>query len=284
MIGRRQQALALLLVVWAPALGAQDSEGSSSLRPGNSAIVISIPHGGRLAPAHVADRREGVLGEDANTADLGERLCQSIHKATGLEPALILCHWQRRKVDMNREVKEAAQGDPHAQAAWQRYHQSVHNALQEAIQRHGRALLIDLHGQSHPQQRVELGYLHDASEYAAVPAIAAGSAALLTALHPNLDYDAFLHGPLSFGASLEARGFPATPSPREPRPSLPYFRGGYTLRRHATAGAMVLGIQIEANRNRLRDTPESRQRFADAATQSLLEFLPRWLKLPLKQP
>jgi hypothetical protein len=44
---------------------------------------------------------------------------------------------------------------------------------------------------------------------------------------------------------------------------------------------MVAGLQIEANRVRLRDTPEGRQRFAEALVSALEVYLPRFLKMKL---
>ena len=41
----------------------------------------------------------------------------------------------------------------------------------------------------------------------------------------------------------------------------------------------VVGVQIEANRNRLRDSAEGRQRFAEALAEAMLDYLPRWLLL-----
>jgi N-formylglutamate amidohydrolase len=258
------------------------TETSCQLQSGNAPVVICVPHGGRLKPVHVANRRLGVVGEDANTDDLGRRLAEAIRQQSGRSPTLLHCLWHRSKVDMNRELTEAAQGDEHAEAAWQRYHQLAQQAIREALATHGRILLIDLHGQSHPQNRVELGYLHDAADYHAGRQLKpqGGSAAILATLHPSLNYDAFLRGPLSLGALLEQQGFQATPSPREPAPTLPYFRGGYTLRRHTLANPGVLGVQIEANRLRLRDTHESRQRFAQALASVLPQYLAHWLKLP----
>lgn len=260
---------------------ALETSGASRLFPGDGPVVICAPHGGRLKPSEVADRRQGVLGEDANTADLGLRLQQAIAARSGLKPALLTCLWHRSKVDMNREEQEAAQGDPLAIAAWRHYHQLADQSVRAAVARHGRILLIDLHGQSHPQNRVELGYLHDAADYAQASRlkITDGSAAPLASLHQDLDYPAFLRGPQSLGALLERAGFPATPSPREPIPSEPYFRGGYTLRRLTLGNPGVVGVQIEANRNRLRDSAEGRQRFAEALAEAMLDYLPRWLLL-----
>jgi hypothetical protein len=65
-------------------------------------------------------------------------------------------------------------------------------------------------------------------------------------------------------------------------PSEPYFRGGYTVFRHVKAERNIAGLQIEANRIRLRDTPENRQRFAESLVSALQVYLPKWMNLEIK--
>lgn len=285
-----------LLLFVCPLLGAEPEVGVpvfgtrsySEYVPGELPLVISAPHGGRLKPETMADRTYGVRSEDSNTQDLARRIAAEVKKATGRQMTLVISQLHRSKLDPNREIKEAAQGDKMAETVWGEYHAFIEEALRAAVARHGRAFFIDLHGQSHPDVRVELGYLHDPLDYAKpaselnTPAfVKAGSLAYLMKLNPGLDYTALLHGPESLGALLEARSFLATPSPRMPVPSLPYYRGGYTTFRHIPETPQVAGLQVEANRVRLRDTPEGRQRFAVALVSALQVYLPRFLKIGL---
>jgi len=256
--------------------------------PGDLPLVISAPHGGKLKPEAVANRTYGVRSEDSNTQDLARRIAAEVKKATGKQMPLVISHLHRSKLDPNREIKEAAQGNKTAEKVWAEYHAFIDEALKAAVERHGRAFFIDLHGQSHADVRVELGYLHAASEYGKPAAevnapefIKAGSLALIMKLNPDLEYSALLHGPESLGALLEARDFRATPSPRMPVPSEPYYRGGYTVFRHVPENPNAAGLQIEANRVRLRDTPEGRQRFAEALVSALQIYLPRFMKIGL---
>jgi len=256
--------------------------------PGDLPLVISSPHGGKLKPEAVANRTYGVRSEDSNTQDLARRIAAEVKKATGRQMPLIISHLHRSKLDPNREIKEAAQGDKTAEKVWGEYHAFIEEALKAAVARHGKAFFIDLHGQSHADVRVELGYLHAAPDYGKPAAemnvpefIKAGSLALIMKLNPDLEYTALLHGPESLGSLLEARGFRATPSPRMPVPSEPYYRGGYTVFRHVPENPKVAGLQVEANRVRLRDTPEGRQRFAEALVSALQVYLPRFMKIGL---
>ncbi|GEP41220.1 hypothetical protein BGE01nite_05110 [Brevifollis gellanilyticus] len=256
--------------------------------PGDLPLVISSPHGGALKPDTVADRTYGVRAADANTQDLARRIAAEVKKATGKQTTLVISHLHRSKLDPNREIKEAAQGNSTAEKVWGEYHAFIEEALQATVKRHGIAFFIDLHGQNHPDIRVELGYLHDPNDYAKAvnelnssEFIQTGSLALIKKLNPGLDYPSLLSGPESLGALLEKRGFPSTPSPRMPVPSVPYFKGGYTVATHVPSNPQVCGLQIEANRVRLRDTEEGRQRFAEALVNALEVYFPRFLKMGL---
>lgn len=249
-------------------------------QPGALPIILAAPHGGREKPADLPDRREGVLTMDANTQELARAVADAVAARRGVRPHLVICHLHRAKLDANRELTEAAQGSAAAEQAWHEHHGFIEQACREAVDRHGWAFLIDLHGHSHPQAQVELGWLHDADDLARpepllnTAAFAARGSAELLAQRSSLPYSEFLRGPTSLGALLENQGFPATPSPRLPVPTLPYFRGGYTLVRHCDAARGVAGVQIEANRPRLRDTEANRQRFAEALAAALNTFLP----------
>ncbi len=257
--------------------------------PGELPLVISAPHGGASKPESITSRTYGVRDADANTQDLARRIAEEIRKKTGRQMDLIISHLHRSKLDPNREIKEAAQGDAVAEKVWAEYHAFIDQALTAAVARHGRAFLIDLHGQAHKDIRVELGYMHSAADYAQPEATlkgqafaAKGTLKLITDLHSDVPYTDILTGPQSLGALIEERGFPATPSPRMPVPSEPYFRGGYTVFRHVKAERNVAGLQIEANRIRLRDTPENRQRFAESLVSALQVYLPKWMNLEIK--
>lgn len=254
-------------------------------RPGDLPLVIAAPHGGREKPADLPDRREGVLSMDTATDELALAVAEAVAARSGARPHVVLCRLHRIKFDANRDLPEAAQGHPAAEQAWHDHHGFIDLACREAVDRHGWAFLVDLHGHAHPVAQVELGWLHNASDLGRPTELLnrpdfarQGSAEVLARLLKR-PYSEFLHGPASLGALLEQQGFPTTPSPRLPVPVPPYFRGGYTLARHCDAGRGVAGVQIEANRPRLRDTEANRRRFAEALAVALSQFLPGGLQL-----
>lgn len=246
--------------------------------PGELPLVIAAPHGGRLTPEEIPDRANGVLGADVNTQELARTIADVIHEATGRHIHLIICRLHRSKLDANRDLPEAAQGNALAAQAWHEHHAFIETACDAAVRQFGVAFLIDLHGHGHSDPRVELGYLHDALDLAdcdeALNAATAINASSLRWIIERgaLSHTELLRGPLSLGALLEAQGFPATPSPRMPVPTEPFFRGGYTIARHCQADKNITGLQIEANRPRLRDTAENRLRFAHGLIAALQTY------------
>jgi N-formylglutamate amidohydrolase len=254
---------------------------------GSLPLVIAVPHGGRERPEDLPDRTTGVTTMDANTQELGRVIAEVIEQRKGGAPHLVVCHLHRSKLDANRDLPEAAQGNAIAAKAWEEHHGFIEKACQTAVAQHGFAFLIDLHGHGHPEARVELGYLHAPEDLADCPDkissevfVQAGSLAWLAERVPG-GYADLLHGESSLGALLEARGFLATPSPRMPVPTKPFFSGGYTVSRHCQPAAAVMGVQIEANRPKLRDTEVNRRRFAEALCSALDQFLITHLQVGL---
>ena len=293
MLTRRDLLLSLVATCLAPVLPAATAEkipgrsGFSADRHvesivGELPIVLVSPHGGRLRPDAIPNRTEGVTDMDANTQELARALAAEFFARTGRHVALVASHLHRIKLDPNRELKEAAQGNALAARAWHDYHAAIETALASAVARHGFAFLIDLHGHAHPIARLELGYALDAKQLnqtdAGFDAAGLVTVSTLRDLHTRLGGSAadLLRGPRSLGAFLAERGLRTVPSPQEPQPgNNPFFSGGYTVRRHCAepATTKIDGLQIECHRAGVRDTAENRTRFAKIAAESLLLFL-----------
>jgi len=249
---------------------------------GDLPLVLTSPHGGRLIPDTIPNRTYGTVLIDTNTQELARALAAELHTRTGHHAHLIVSHLHRSKLDPNRELKEAAQGNPAAELAWREFHTAIRTALAAAVARHGFAFLVDLHGHAHPIARLELGYALDAKQIN--PADPAFDTSGLIALSTLSDLaarvggspSALLRGPRSLGDLFATRGLPAIPSPQDPRPGEePFFAGGYIVREHAAAPGTphVDGLQIECHRVGVRDTAENRAKFARIAADSLLVFL-----------
>ncbi len=257
---------------------------------GDLPLVIAAPHGGRMKPEEIPTRTDGVVDIDANTQELARTIASVIHAETGRHTHLVICHLHRSKLDANRDLLEASQGSDIAAQAWQEHHAYIDQACEAAVKQFGIAFLIDLHGHGHSDARVELGYLHNALDLADCDEALNESTYVNTsslrwiADRSQYSFTELLRGPQSLGAMLEREGFPATPSPRMPVPTEPFFRGGYTIQRHCIAQRNIAGLQIEANRPRLRDTTENRLKFSRALVKVLHTYFPLHLGVKLNEP
>jgi hypothetical protein len=249
---------------------------------GDLPIIITSPHGGRLRPETVADRKEGVTDADVNSQELARAIVERIQSITGRRPHLIVSHLHRRKLDPNREIKEAAGGDPLAERAWHEFHEFIRRATAATVAQHGFGFLIDIHGHAHPLPRLELGYglvgaqlnqddqAFNQSDFAAISTVSD------LRRQQNVDGADLIRGPRSLGALFVAEGIRAVPSPQEPGPGPhPFFAGGYIVRTHAGGSdtPKIDGVQFECYRPGIRDTAENRARFAAATAKVLTVFL-----------
>ena len=249
--------------------------------PGGVPVILSAGHGGELRPAAIPDRTGGTTVQDLNTLDLALRVREALAERLGGYPHLVVSHLHRVKLDPNRELGEAAEGNPAAERAWWDYHSFLDAARRQVEEEQGGGLYVDLHGHGHAIPRVELGYLLSGSTLALDDAALSAPAnversslrSLVAPTGPTLAE--LLRGPASLGARLEGEGVPAVPSPGIPHPAGdPYFTGGYSTARHGSRdGGRVSGVQVEAHFPGIRDTPENRSNFAEVLAGAVAAFL-----------
>lgn len=249
--------------------------------PGDLPIVISAPHGGTLVPSEIPDRTSGTTVRDTNTEELVRTIGDALAALTGKRPHVIICRLRRIKLDANREIVEAAQGNRLAQRAWFEYHSFIDAAKEAVLDGHGRGFYIDLHGHGHEIDRLELGYLLSATELGLADATIEEttyenrSSIRELSQRSAASFAGLLRGPTSLGALLENQGFAAVPSVSQPDPGTdPYFSGGYNTARHGseTAGEFS-GVQIEAHYEGVRDNATNRATFAAALAAVLDAYL-----------
>jgi len=80
--------------------------------PGNLPIIFSSAHGGYLKPEAVKTRRYGSSATDIYTQEMTRQIMEYIYNETGGYPHVIINLLHRKKLDGNRDIGEAAQGDP----------------------------------------------------------------------------------------------------------------------------------------------------------------------------
>lgn len=254
---------------------------------GDLPLVLSAPHGGRERPDELPDREKGTFAFDTNTQELARAVADELHTRADHWPHVIICRVHRRKLDCNREIGEGAAGNPLSEQAWREFQTFIETARAAVVRQQGRGLYIDLHGHGHADQRLELGYLHSADQLAlsdaelSAPPYPTDSSLRAIAARGSVPYAELIRGEKSLGALMEKHGFTSAPSPSNPHPTPPFFRGGYNAARHGRDAAPLAGLQIETNSRGVRDTPESRKKFAAALIDSLETFYSAHVGVPL---
>ncbi len=197
---------------------------TGSLEP-SVPIVLSAPHGGMQRPAGMAERTSGCVCEDAGSLELARAIRASFAQQLGAAPHLVASQLHRTKLDANRCREAAAAPGSAALAAYDCYHDWLGQAIDEVVDRHGFALLLDIHGQDHRPDASELGYALSAVDLLGDDAGLDDDAtpprsSLGAVLHrrPGASLAELVRGPESLGSLLERQGWTATPSASRPSP------------------------------------------------------------------
>lgn len=250
--------------------------------PGDMGIILSAAHGGAILPAEIPDREGGTHVTDTNTRELTLAMRDALFELTGRTPHVIISHLVRAKLDPNREIVEAAEGDPYAEQAWREFQGWIETARTTVAEDFGTGLYLDIHGHGHAIDRLELGYLLGRDDLNLADAAldrteVVGRTSIRTLGETSsLPFSQLLRGAMSLGGLLEAEDVPSVPSPADPSPGdAPYFRGGYNTREHGSlaVGETVSGIQIEHHYRGVRDTDGNQRDYAARAARALRRFM-----------
>ncbi|PAA92266.1 hypothetical protein BOX15_Mlig020394g2 [Macrostomum lignano] len=267
--------------------------------PGDCNLIISSPHGGWLRPAEIEDRTHGCLaadgvtcrwekscspvaptacravtGADINTQQVAAQLVEHLAERYSCRPHFIRANLHRSKLDPNRPVEQAAQGDRLAQAAWKAYHETFMTAAMERVQsRYGIGLVLDIHGQSHPEQWTELGYVLSKELLNAGPQDLSGSSIRALQARTGQSARELLSGRLSLGSLMESAGYKVVPSRSHPSPgSGNYFSGGYITQRYSSLiSGQIDAIQVEIASG-IRLNPTACEKFGADLAQQVDQF------------
>jgi N-formylglutamate amidohydrolase len=128
---------------------------------GEIPIVISAPHGGKLAipDCPLRTRKETplfVTVEDSGTARLAQAIADEILKQTGKRPWVVVARFARKYADANRPAKWAFESEA-AKKPYDDYHRALRKAVDSARKQDPFGLLIDVHGQKLDQNVVFRG-------------------------------------------------------------------------------------------------------------------------------
>ena len=257
-----------ILLVAPPAFGQdklQTPETLITIRKGTLPIIVSAPHGGRTPLAGVSERRGNgvdkfVVVLDGNTAELADRLFAQIEKKMGGKPYLVIAHFERKFIDVNRPA-DGAYEDAKAKPFYDAYHKALAEFSKEVQKDWGRGLLMDIHGQGADTDAVFRG---------------TASGTTVKALTDRFGKEA-LTGPKSVFGQLDKHGFKVIPANNSTDKEDPRFNGGHTVRTYGSHdGQAIDAIQLELGgkfraKANLDDTAG---KIADAVQVFAKEYLP----------
>ena len=260
---------------------------------GDTNIIISVPHGGQFRPPFIANREQATKvnqnvtedeeGEDTNnkvttvadsfTKELARTLVKEYAELTAKRPHCIMSNLHRSKMDPNRPLDCATQGSEIAINMYNKYHSFILEAKQSIVKD---GLLIDLHGQNHHQNSIEIGYLFtkgmlNCQDFTnCVPSVQS------LIKRNKLQIPDIIHGENSLGAMFEEEGFFACPSPRQKSPGRDkYYKGGYITQTHGSnISGDIDAIQLEIpSEIRYENGEKNRDIFAKACARVLVRFM-----------
>ena len=203
---------------------------------GYTNLLFTAPHGGGAKPFNIKDRTTGKRLQDTYTRRLTSKLVELMYNS----PYYVVSDIHRKKVDLNRDLPEATDGDRKAQTVWYNYHNKVSLYKSEMLSLYRTGLLVDIHSHNNSDE-FQLGYNISARDYLALR------------LNKRMDIpstlDSFtdrnylwdmIFGYHSITNSIEKYGYKVfTPNTRDE-----FFNGGYTVERYAGEGLGSIQIEV----------------------------------------
>lgn len=254
-------------------------------REGNIPLLIISVHGGDDEPEWIKTRScdEATIVKDSHTLKVA-KLIESELNLLGYTPYIVLNDLHRKKLDLNRSLNNSNCGDQTTKPYWNLFHNQIDEFRTKIQNKYGAGLVIDIHGQSHVEQRIELGYLLSSSQLRmnselinSVEYNNRSSIKNLLNNHPNnLNFTDLLSGEFSMGSYLNEKGYASVPSEEDiaPKEGELYFSGGFNTATYGSRdGGSVDAIQIELNMEGVRDSSENRILFSKEFAQVLLTYL-----------
>lgn len=122
------------------------------LEPGNSSVLLTVPHDGGIKIPNAATRTEtqqwelagGQDPRDIGTRDLA-RSCRVELGRFGIVPSLLQFDLHRSHVDVNRSPEREPYADGF-RGDYESFHVRLNGEIGRILEQHTRCLLIDIHG------------------------------------------------------------------------------------------------------------------------------------------
>ncbi|KAI8643154.1 hypothetical protein BD408DRAFT_465095 [Parasitella parasitica] len=254
-------------------------------KSGNLPLIITAPHGGLSKPAAIPDRtRDGsLLLADMHTKEIALGIGEIISDHYKSAPHVISNDISRRKADVNRSLQDGTETEA-SEKVWREYHHRIQCSVESVLNSNRCGLLVDIHGHTHSNGVIELGYLLSRDE------LQSSSAQLHQAVLEKSSIQPFAkrhcktttsQPPLYyFGDSIVASSsknrIAASPSSHLPIPlDANYFIGGFTTQRYHNYWNGLDVIQVEIPKH-LRLDEKNRRHVIKVLSLSIISMLDQY--------
>jgi len=203
---------------------------------GDIPVILTVSHGGVIESSSITDRdcNKYTCVTDLNTIDVANQIAKYIKWGT---PHMIVNYLDRSELDPNREEYVAC-----ADESCKLYYRVFHNFIKKAIDTEkdeSLILILDIHGQAHSHEFIELGYDIERNDYKVnINQLNSSVQNIIGKCNESL-----IRGEYSLGAHYD-KYYNVAPSPKNPIPPYPYFNGGYITEKYSKFDNVVV-IQLE---------------------------------------
>lgn len=249
--------------------------------PGTLPIVISAPHGGYEKVEEMADRTYAARRQDIKTRELTLVMQEAFKELTNGQPYVIISNLHRIKMDPNRPMEIASQGDSLSEISYNDFHGFIKMAEADVKEKWGRGMYFDVHAHHRKYPVIELGYLIEPEllelsdeDLSDALFIEKSSIRNLVKTSP-FSFTELLRGSVSFGALLDKYGYQSIPSPALPNANGgELFAGGFnTFNYCGNNENPFIGIQLETPFRTMRDSEENIKKFGYDLVRVIAEYL-----------
>lgn len=120
---------------------------------GKTNILLSAPHGGGIKPITIPKRKYGNLSQDTYT----RRLITGVVGNFKNKPYYVYADIHRSRIDFNRNIKEACQGNKKMEDEWKKWNKLLYTMSHEIINLYKRGLYVDIHSHN-LGDKFQIGY------------------------------------------------------------------------------------------------------------------------------
>lgn len=216
-------------------------------RAGKIPVILSAPHGGNMQPISIPKRTWGNRSRDTYT----RRLIQLVIERLPQAPYFVFSDIHRNRVDLNRDVHEAAQENKRAEEIWFDWNNILSEFQKDIRNKYTRALYIDIHSHNNSNE-FQIGYGLKVKDYISVLShLDAKEKSTMQVFEKNGSMYPALFGEYSFPQSIRNYGFRVL----VPKDDRKYLNGGRNIKQYsqATVGAIQIECPIPILRTNLNE-------------------------------